>query len=55
VQIGFIGRLDYQKGLDLIQAALPELMQEDVQLVSLHFVFLFFVWLGYMVSENNHH
>jgi len=33
--IGFIGRLDYQKGLDLIQAALPELMQEDVQLVML--------------------
>ena len=33
--IGFIGRLDYQKGLDLIQSALPELMQEDVQLVML--------------------
>ncbi|GAB2221894.1 hypothetical protein Drorol1_Dr00013088 [Drosera rotundifolia] len=33
--IGFIGRLDYQKGIDLIQSALPELMQDDVQLIML--------------------
>ncbi|XP_058095886.1 soluble starch synthase 1, chloroplastic/amyloplastic [Magnolia sinica] len=33
--IGFIGRLDYQKGIDLIRLALPELMQEDVQFVML--------------------
>lgn len=33
--IGFIGRLDYQKGIDLIQAAMPELMQDDVQFVML--------------------
>eukprot|EP00252_Welwitschia_mirabilis_P007253 TRINITY_DN18476_c0_g1_i1.p1 TRINITY_DN18476_c0_g1~~TRINITY_DN18476_c0_g1_i1.p1 ORF type:complete len:701 (+),score=137.24 TRINITY_DN18476_c0_g1_i1:522-2624(+) len=33
--IGFIGRLDYQKGVDLIQSVLPELMQEDVQFVML--------------------
>lgn len=33
--IGFIGRLDYQKGIDLIQAAVPELMQHDVQFVML--------------------
>ncbi|GAB2265064.1 Pentafunctional AROM polypeptide [Dionaea muscipula] len=33
--IGFIGRLDYQKGIDLIQSANPELMQDDVQLVML--------------------
>ncbi|KAF6146064.1 hypothetical protein GIB67_033423 [Kingdonia uniflora] len=33
--IGFIGRLDYQKGTDLIQAAMPELMQDDVQFVML--------------------
>ncbi|OAY81035.1 Soluble starch synthase 1, chloroplastic/amyloplastic [Ananas comosus] len=33
--IGFIGRLDYQKGVDLITMAVPELMQEDVQLVML--------------------
>lgn len=33
--IGFIGRLDYQKGIDLIQAVMPELMQEDVQMVML--------------------
>ncbi len=33
--IGFIGRLDYQKGPDVIQAALPELMTDDVQLVML--------------------
>ncbi|XP_074570872.1 soluble starch synthase 1, chloroplastic/amyloplastic [Curcuma longa] len=33
--IGFIGRLDYQKGTDLICSALPELMQDDVQFVML--------------------
>eukprot|EP00250_Pteridium_aquilinum_P016409 c23091_g1_i1 orf=552-2501(-) len=33
--IGFIGRLDYQKGPDIIQAALPEFMQADVQMVML--------------------
>ncbi|GAB2223520.1 hypothetical protein Droror1_Dr00017661 [Drosera rotundifolia] len=33
--IGFIGRLDYQKGIDLIQSAAPDLMQDDVQFVML--------------------
>ncbi|XP_057951560.1 soluble starch synthase 1, chloroplastic/amyloplastic [Malania oleifera] len=33
--IGFIGRLDYQKGIDLIKLATPELMEEDVQFVML--------------------
>ncbi|GAB4858494.1 Pentafunctional AROM polypeptide [Ancistrocladus abbreviatus] len=33
--IGFVGRLDYQKGIDLIQAAFPELMQDDIQFVML--------------------
>eukprot|EP00898_Chlorokybus_atmophyticus_P001292 jgi/Chlat1/2163/Chrsp17S02738 len=33
--IGFIGRLDYQKGADLIAGALPWLMSMDVQLVML--------------------
>ncbi|KAJ0101779.1 hypothetical protein Patl1_05170 [Pistacia atlantica] len=33
--IGFVGRLDYQKGIDLIQAATPEIMEEDVQFVML--------------------
>ncbi|XP_024177377.1 soluble starch synthase 1, chloroplastic/amyloplastic isoform X2 [Rosa chinensis] len=33
--IGFIGRLDYQKGIDLIQSGIPELMSEDVQFVML--------------------
>ncbi|OVA14714.1 Glycosyl transferase [Macleaya cordata] len=33
--IGFIGRLDYQKGIDLIEAAMPELMQLDVQFIML--------------------
>ncbi|AQL01915.1 Starch synthase I [Zea mays] len=32
--IGFIGRLDYQKGIDLIQLIIPDLMREDVQFVS---------------------
>lgn len=32
--IGFIGRLDWQKGPDVIQAGLPELMTDDVQFVS---------------------
>ncbi|XP_019054427.1 PREDICTED: soluble starch synthase 1, chloroplastic/amyloplastic isoform X2 [Nelumbo nucifera] len=33
--IGFIGRLDNQKGIDLIQSAIPELMQDDIQFVML--------------------
>ncbi|XP_075104702.1 soluble starch synthase 1, chloroplastic/amyloplastic isoform X4 [Nicotiana tabacum] len=33
--IGFIGRLDYQKGVDIILSAIPELMQDDVQFVML--------------------
>ncbi|XBI35656.1 hypothetical protein VPH35_121317 [Triticum aestivum] len=33
--IGFIGRLDYQKGIDLIKMAIPDLMREDVQFVML--------------------
>lgn len=33
--IGFIGRLDYQKGIDLIQSGIPELMKDDVQFVML--------------------
>ena len=34
LQVGFIGRLDYQKGIDLIRMAIPELMEDDVQFVS---------------------
>ncbi|XXG90032.1 hypothetical protein AAC387_Pa12g1896 [Persea americana] len=33
--IGFIGRLDYQKGTDLIWSALPQLLQDDIQFVML--------------------
>ncbi|KAL2527470.1 Starch synthase 1 [Abeliophyllum distichum] len=33
--IGFIGRLDYQKGVDIILSAIPELMQDDVQFIML--------------------
>ena len=33
--IGFIGRLDYQKGADLVLAAAPWLIQQDCQLVCL--------------------
>ncbi|CAO2838614.1 unnamed protein product [Amaranthus hypochondriacus] len=33
--IGFIGRLDYQKGIDVIQEAFPQLMEDDVQFVML--------------------
>ncbi|KAG5229549.1 hypothetical protein OIU77_008422 [Salix suchowensis] len=33
--IGFIGRLDYQKGIDLIRWAIPELLEDDVQFVML--------------------
>ncbi|KAM7504879.1 hypothetical protein LguiB_003783 [Lonicera macranthoides] len=33
--IGFIGRLDYQKGIDIILSATPELLQDDVQFVML--------------------
>ncbi|XP_028550476.1 starch synthase 1, chloroplastic/amyloplastic-like isoform X7 [Dendrobium catenatum] len=36
--IGFIGRLDYQKGTDLIMMAIPELLQHDIQFVSLGFI-----------------
>ncbi|CAI5536800.1 unnamed protein product [Closterium sp. Naga37s-1] len=33
--LGFIGRLDYQKGVDIIAEAMPWLTQQDVQLVML--------------------
>ncbi|CAN6202434.1 unnamed protein product [Urochloa humidicola] len=33
--IGFIGRLDYQKGIDLIKLIMPDLMREDIQFVML--------------------
>ncbi|XP_015865817.1 soluble starch synthase 1, chloroplastic/amyloplastic [Ziziphus jujuba] len=33
--IGFIGRLDYQKGIDLIRLTMPEILQDDVQFVML--------------------
>ncbi|KAM1407467.1 hypothetical protein ACFX2F_002046 [Malus domestica] len=33
--IGFVGRLDYQKGIDLIQLGMPQLMEDDVQFVML--------------------
>ena len=33
--IGFIGRLDYQKGADLVLAAAPWLIQQDCQIVCL--------------------
>ncbi|XP_050237527.1 soluble starch synthase 1, chloroplastic/amyloplastic [Mercurialis annua] len=33
--IGFIGRLDYQKGIDLIRWAIPDLMEDDIQFVML--------------------
>lgn len=33
--IAFIGRLGEQKGPDVMAAAIPELMQEDVQIVLL--------------------
>ena len=33
--IGFIGRLDWQKGPDLIRDSIGELMNEDVQLIML--------------------
>ncbi|CAA0824690.1 Starch synthase 1- chloroplastic/amyloplastic [Striga hermonthica] len=33
--IGFIGRLDFQKGVDIILSAIPDLMHDDVQFVML--------------------
>ncbi|KAM0939561.1 putative starch synthase [Dioscorea sansibarensis] len=33
--IGFIGRLDYQKGTDVILSTMPELLQDDVQFIML--------------------
>ncbi|KAM0939555.1 putative starch synthase [Dioscorea sansibarensis] len=33
--IAFIGRLDYQKGTDLILSAMPEVLQDDVQFIML--------------------
>ncbi len=33
--IGFIGRLDYQKGADLVLGIAPWLLAQDVQLVCL--------------------
>ncbi|KAK4571186.1 hypothetical protein RGQ29_029847 [Quercus rubra] len=33
--IGFVGRLDFQKGIDLIRSAIPEIMEDEVQFVML--------------------
>lgn len=33
--IGFIGRLDFQKGVDILLSAIPDLVQDDVQIVML--------------------
>lgn len=33
--VGFIGRLDYQKGVDVIEETLPWMMGQDVQLIML--------------------
>lgn len=33
--IGFIGRLEEQKGSDILAAAIPELLKENVQIVVL--------------------
>ena len=33
--IGFIGRLDWQKGPDLIRDAIGDMMNEDVQVIML--------------------
>ncbi|XP_024969992.1 soluble starch synthase 1, chloroplastic/amyloplastic-like isoform X1 [Cynara cardunculus var. scolymus] len=33
--IGFIGRLDYQKGIDIILSGTPDLLQDDVQFIML--------------------
>eukprot|EP00268_Persea_americana_P023871 TRINITY_DN2338_c0_g1_i2.p1 TRINITY_DN2338_c0_g1~~TRINITY_DN2338_c0_g1_i2.p1 ORF type:complete len:693 (+),score=131.44 TRINITY_DN2338_c0_g1_i2:131-2209(+) len=33
--VGFIGRLDHQKGIDLIRLALPELLEDDIQFIML--------------------
>ncbi|XP_076954064.1 soluble starch synthase 1, chloroplastic/amyloplastic-like [Bidens hawaiensis] len=33
--IGFIGRLDYQKGIDIILSGAPDLLQDDVQFIML--------------------
>ncbi|KAL8550850.1 hypothetical protein ACS0TY_000073 [Phlomoides rotata] len=33
--IGFIGRLDYQKGVDILLSAIPDLMLDDVQCIML--------------------
>ncbi|KAL3846178.1 hypothetical protein ACJIZ3_003581 [Penstemon smallii] len=33
--IGFIGRLDYQKGVDIILSSMPDLMNDDVQFIML--------------------
>ncbi|XP_076894052.1 soluble starch synthase 1, chloroplastic/amyloplastic-like [Bidens hawaiensis] len=33
--IGFIGRLDYEKGIDIILSGAPDLLQDDVQFIML--------------------
>ncbi|XP_024995253.1 soluble starch synthase 1, chloroplastic/amyloplastic isoform X3 [Cynara cardunculus var. scolymus] len=33
--VGFIGRLDYQKGIDILLSATPNLLQDDVQFIML--------------------
>lgn len=52
--IGFIGRLEEQKGSDILAAAIPEFINENVQiivLVSLLFINILFVCFGNLTSE----
>lgn len=48
MQIGFIGRLDYQKGIDIILSATPELLQDDIQFVS---DLIFWQWIIFCPCE----
>ena len=41
--IGFIGRLEEQKGSDILTAAIPEFIGEDVQIIVLVSIFSVYV------------
>lgn len=48
--IGFIGRLDWQKGPELIADAIHRLMDQDIQLARLYFVFILIYAFAFMFT-----
>lgn len=50
--IGFIGRLEEQKGSDILVAAIPHFIKENVQIIVLVSLFIFPVSFFYHNSDH---